>query len=411
MISRSQLSLIGQTTIAFLISTSIACAREGGISSGGGTLFMRAPFETPVLLDFLEIDPNFKESRNPSLKAELPTTRFAKVVGYETLSVKNLRAYSKVKAKMASWKINSPAELSELFERTENAIDKMQFTYTPFRLKVVPEYSMPDGVQIESDQMISAVIYKSYEGARISSPVWDSIGVLTQEGLLVHEALRNLQISGQAKMGNSILQKLTAILILETPSSAAYHRLQHILPESLQQIKALDSRLAGYLNELCNDLQNIHLQNLAPVQPGETRFCSNGQRQTLAVSSSAQSLMRAEELQNLAKFYSDLAFKYYDKTPIDKQAIDKLGGAAGTMLNLSNSFITMSVGTALSDMYDSVTALASSTRSVSESSIRDFVDGNLLVFRHPRDYFEARKVVRKLKQENQLLINQGVLVD
>ena len=95
------------------------------------------------------------------------------------------------------------------------ALDGMDWVFTPFSQEVCALAQLP--ARFAKDSIYSAVVYNEKFGARMSLPVINQLGHTSMSGLLIHEALRHVEIAYQDGLPDETIRRITARIILSNP--------------------------------------------------------------------------------------------------------------------------------------------------------------------------------------------------
>ncbi|NUM88667.1 MAG: hypothetical protein HUU37_05645, partial [Bdellovibrionales bacterium] len=193
-------------------------SRAGANSSGGGNIFVKQPGSSPVLLDLVVWQPDFVDDFTGSSGRSLRLVTFRSFENTEIARVRltDQPAYWLLQEKLNLWKSASPIVISAI----EDALSSMEFYALRSGLKHQRGFSVPPVLRERYPQgvLVTAAAYgTNINGAVISAPVWDSLGVFSQAGLIVHEALRDIQLGAVDEMPDEILQETAARIILDVP--------------------------------------------------------------------------------------------------------------------------------------------------------------------------------------------------
>ena len=203
-------SFVGILAAALLLPA-LSYAR-GGDGSGGGTAIQPTPHEHPVLLDYYIANSRFADSPSAANDRILPST-LSKTIGYDRLDIKTLPSYVLAQNRLKAWEKNSPVVVNLI----RSALDSMEWSYTPFRQDLCGEAKIANEQLNFGLPLESAVVYRKEMGAIISARTWNAMGSYSHGGLLVHEALRQIQFAMGEPMEYAVLMNLTAKIMLENP--------------------------------------------------------------------------------------------------------------------------------------------------------------------------------------------------
>jgi hypothetical protein len=291
----------------------------GGGNTGGGSLVIRSPGETPVLLDFLEIEPGFQDRHsNPYFKLNPSQAEKQRVIRIEQLPIMSL-----VTERLEKWQTNSPYTVLLL----KIAMKGMRWGVTVNPVRVLPEYHLPSSIPLSFPKykINGAIVYEEGFGARISIPAWNSLGEMSQAGLIVHEALRHIQIHYGSSLSNEKLQKVVAKIMLNNPS----------LPEELDR----SEDYFGNRQDLLSKKEAIGSDLLVEMPNACSELNETDLKKDPRVSTICQALPTEKGLEAFIEILS----VYLDSDPYmvrangegdGKRALDKLWGIRNRLVSL-----------------------------------------------------------------------------
>jgi hypothetical protein len=190
------------------------CAFAGAGSSGGGTAVHVPGSSGPVLLDLYLYDPKFKDvyTGTDYLGSACGNPMQAKY-GFQdlpTVGVASLNAFGGALKRLRLFSETSPVMVQLiLYAVFSNELD---LTYGD--VPQVDTYWLPDHFEKKDIQFETAAFYQIDTGAVISAQVYNELGATSQQALLIHEALRELQIGFGDDISEEMLEMLTALIIL-----------------------------------------------------------------------------------------------------------------------------------------------------------------------------------------------------
>jgi hypothetical protein len=217
MIKFSQIAV----SIGLCATLASTCFAKGNEGSGGGTVVSIPGYNKLGLLDLYLDDPKYYEQTiaqvtfqdsieksctdiNGSLQASIGFTIFSSRYAYVP--------FDDAVGALKKWEDNSPAMYHLILAALES--DVLQQTYGE-----VPHFNgywLPDGFEKKHEeiQFQTAAFYQADVGAVISADVYNKMDGLSQAGLLLHEAIRQVQNDYGDQMSEEILQKLVAKILL-----------------------------------------------------------------------------------------------------------------------------------------------------------------------------------------------------
>ncbi|MES2768957.1 MAG: hypothetical protein V4596_07420 [Bdellovibrionota bacterium] len=205
--------------IAILVSSvqSFAGHESGG---GGGVLYGKSK---PVLVDFLNINPDFEDkdshlewnsSQINDVNTKIELTR---IIEDQVRSENS--AFDLALTIIEKWE-------TQFLDFTAGTIHTafmkpLTWSFTEKNLSA-PDSYLP--IPTISRNNIKTAAYYEKDGRNysviISRKIWNDLGVLSQAGLLVHEVLRHQQIGWSNQFDEKSLQQATALIMLCEPHSS-----------------------------------------------------------------------------------------------------------------------------------------------------------------------------------------------
>lgn len=205
--------------ILFTLAGKTFAGNESG--GGGGVTYGK---NGALLVDFLNIDPDFKDSNT-----------------YEKWNASRIDKQSKFKititreneSQVRLW--NSAFDLAlSTIEKWENQfldisagiihsafMHPLSWNFAPHDLTAPDSFLPVPGMQRTNIKI--AAYYKNVGkdfSVQISNKIWNDLGIRSQAGLLIHESLRHLQIGWSDNFDEESLQKATALIMLCEPQSS-----------------------------------------------------------------------------------------------------------------------------------------------------------------------------------------------
>lgn len=233
-------------TIVLLFS---AYALAGGVAGGGGTFCQNASVNHghPILLD-LALSP--KPIFDPPVASEkISETITSERLGIDEFPPSLLNKIKKdINARLSFWEKGSPKAIRLI----RSALAAVQFRITPFWYSHVYRAYVPSSSVCQSASLEGAVFY--YDGeAVVSIPLWNSAGKLSHRGLILHEALRHIQLFNRFPINDAQLQSLTLKIMKANPTKGES---LDVLPFfNIYKKQGSDVRLR--ISEMCDDY--VHL--------------------------------------------------------------------------------------------------------------------------------------------------------
>lgn len=275
---------------ASTLLTGIASAKGIGSSGGGNTVF-KEPGSPAILLDLFVANPQFQDNYADQKARELKVKQISSSFVDRKLPLYYVKAseqtvYPFVLNRLAVWKKTSPEVVSTI----EEALNTMEFwvgeDLKPQQRYVIPQQLLSDfpRMSIETGAAFSPVL----GGAMLSMKIWNQFGIYSQAGLMIHEALRQIQMVEQKytraeEQGQTLtdetIQRITARIMFAEP-----HQSEPVIEKSALgaylkiRVGQTDSSLASRKASICRKLHDLN--RVSPTTKEiEAEFCakeSNG---------------------------------------------------------------------------------------------------------------------------------------
>lgn len=208
------LTLVVLITIS---STGFAGNSSGG---GGGVLYGKAK---PVLVDLLNIDPDFEDTdahlKWNSSRLDQSPSKIGLTRNNESQVRAGNSAFDLALTIIEKWE-------TKFLDITAGTIHTafmlpLNWTYTEKELSAAESYlPLPT---ILRENIKTAAYYDKNDrnySVQISRKIWNELGIISQAGLLVHETFRHLQIGWSNQFDEESLQKATALIMMCEPHSS-----------------------------------------------------------------------------------------------------------------------------------------------------------------------------------------------
>jgi len=211
------LNSVAALGIAFTLSHS---AFAGNGTSGGGYRCELAQKKS-VLLDLVDTFPSDFNTSISKKAAPVVLGKVGNMLAYEKKSAVDLtEAYALAKARLDLW--FTAGNSKTLIRFLRQALSGMEFRFSKFAVPRSGEaYSASAETLSLCEKIIPVVVYTPELGAIVSTEDWNLLDVFSQAGLLIHEAMRHLQLAYQViqvKNENVVkLQKVVANLMIKNP--------------------------------------------------------------------------------------------------------------------------------------------------------------------------------------------------
>ncbi len=196
------LTVFGYMSVAF----------AGGAATGGGSVCVNPAVNDghPELLDLVLADqPELID--NPYTGTRLRETKVAEATFADIINLHNNRAYQYALARLQAWERRPDSKYSMAL--VEEGLKSIQFMITPLKIRPLSRVYLPEGAACQRSNLHTAILFDN-GFLYISLPEWNSLGILSQAGLLIHESLRNVQILQQLDGTDADLERLTAKILM-----------------------------------------------------------------------------------------------------------------------------------------------------------------------------------------------------
>ena len=313
---------------------------SGGHESGGGTGILKGSSDgTIYLLDLINFDSNFTDTIQ--IKSELKLKRGkSATLGFEILDIESLLIYKFLENHLSRWQRTSPHFIKWILSQ----VKKTEFI--PIDTYLTQDLSQSLGIDVR--KMLSvfpvatihrAVTYTFRDGAFLSLPVWNQMGDMSKAGLLIHEALRRVQIVGKNQLSTDEIVNLTAMLMLGNPDD--YNSISEIenYPKALNELVSSNVDLISFFNgvlDIYNRIETDNKEVIATVDQVRDYYKRNIPFQN----GNLEQRVEIKILQDLDYFLNDLKLlAHIFDLEIDSDAVnnlnEKLDRVIGNSLNES----------------------------------------------------------------------------
>jgi len=247
---------VGFSSESFSINKSfqhnLSMAEGGGWSSGGGTIInLHGRGSNYTLVDLFLHDQNYEDNFNGEDKLQ---GRNAEI---KLLDIETLKSFQILQSRLDVWRKHFP-DLVYLIQQT---LEFTHFYYIrgttshgnyelPFDLKL--NYSKAKTKRVATYAYLSDKL--SY-GVLIYSKEWNQTGINSKAGILLHEALRQIQIAYNDRMNDKTLEEFTAMIIMDDPADGIIQNLKFgdFLSDVVQYP---DDKLRQQLVQLCEKFED-----------------------------------------------------------------------------------------------------------------------------------------------------------
>lgn len=238
-IPSSMLSLLRSIVFMTAFLRAFAGFAGGDVSGGGSSIRLRG--QEPFLLDFIMIDPSFREPRGSApvrRTIQFPLAPEAVIFGLPVTPAQlSPEAEELMRERLKLWEGNSP-ETVALIRAT---LSEMTWRISPLAFHIRPDTYLPPELGIDRGTTpISAAsaVHRDW-GVMVIGFMWDEIlrGTTSRAGLFIHESLRFLQVEGRRPLRDETIQRITALLMLRAPGKP--HELDDLLAEDARRAPAV----------------------------------------------------------------------------------------------------------------------------------------------------------------------------
>ncbi len=266
-ISRS--TLLDLMAIALTIFGFASVTFAGGVATGGGSVCVNPNVNNgnPMLLD-LALSNLADLIDNPYTGTRLHDTKVAEATDADLINLHNNRAYQYALSRIQAWEKRANSKYSMAL--VEEGLKSVQFLITPLRIKPLRGVYLPPGSKCQMSNLHTAILFDN-GFLYVSLPEWNSLGLLSQAGLLIHEALRNVQILQQLDGTDADLERLTAKILLPydgtTQMDAQPFFAKYISSGSNHDVVSADSHFLypAYMAKICVQL-NIAMTKVSMLK-------------------------------------------------------------------------------------------------------------------------------------------------
>lgn len=201
--------------LSLLSTPGWAQTARGGDISGGGSGCLRSDLqERAFLLDFSGAPSKLPTRSAPG--SEIPVSPTMRRLGFQWIGLESLPAMRVLRERLAVWR--SP-ETNGSITRIESMMSSLILAATPFRIGFRPR-ALPGQERVcPVEQTFTAAVYFN-QRVMISIPAWNQLDLISQAGLILHEALRHAQLTrngDQSDESEGLIRLLVSRLLLFDP--------------------------------------------------------------------------------------------------------------------------------------------------------------------------------------------------
>lgn len=229
---KTQSSFLRALVFSTLLLTGVSSfAQKSGGESGGGGGVLLSP-SGPVLLDFFNIDVNFKDSKNLQ---GLSASRVGSPVSdsfviNRTTSAKLRQKHPAFELALGTLERWQAMYFDVAGIRALTALqDPLQWSFVETPLSAAVHF--PPGVAPSAPTAIAA--YYQADAFKytvtLNRKLWNELGVFSQAGLIIHEGLRHLQIAFSDRFNEESLQRATALFMMCEPKPRLSYYIQYLM--------------------------------------------------------------------------------------------------------------------------------------------------------------------------------------
>jgi hypothetical protein len=196
-----------------LLLLALTSMKAGPGDGGGGGSVVRCTSEN----DWAVLD---LANATPALAMQNPSAHSRESLSGERITpfrIQETPAFKLARERLSLWAENSP----QLVSMVKNAMERVPYFKVQAPLRRLPEYTVSAALRVQCPraEIKTAILFLLKYGSFVSEPLWSSLSVETQSALLVHEALRQVQITYQYHIENGDLEALVAQIMLGDPKS------------------------------------------------------------------------------------------------------------------------------------------------------------------------------------------------
>ena len=332
--------------IAVLLGLGANAYAEAGTAGGGGGTTVQLSSGQDVLLDLV----NLGTTRTPGVKLEsrsLPTLKF----DYICLgcgSTHGLLAPSAPLIKLVTKKLNAFAKYDAETAKIIAAALKIPMVVANFLVTPGSIEADLTGMKFELvDKLNIGAAFKKDHVIAINSQEFNRLGLEDQAGLLIHEALRAVQIQNSRSFSNRELQQMVLAIISESPD-----RIQETT-SAFMKVKSgpEENDVTVAVAKACEADQKLPSQ-MSEVMPKITEVCQNLtsdslQKSYLDVLNNEPSVLSQaqtdSDIQNFAIVKNQLRLAYYGNLVAELQKNDISYFAISNMASNIPVFISFDI--------------------------------------------------------------------
>ncbi len=268
----SKTLLVFILSFVYLAPSAYSAPRYGGVGDGGGNFIILEEGQAPVLLDLFIHTPDLKD------RYENSTGRQLVVREGNWIQVSEQAAYPLAIERLQAWEKTAPM----IIKLIRTSLNSMRFwlvqdiSFQPGRFWLPPKFE-------ESHPRFrlqpAASYAKAVGGAQLNSIAYAHAGEFSQAGLLIHEALRHIQIVEEMKfitdqnLTDKAIQDLTAKIMLTEP------RENSVLVEQSEAGLTLgavlqDESNSAFMKNLCQSMKSTLEIRKIEMQKLNDHVCS-----------------------------------------------------------------------------------------------------------------------------------------
>jgi hypothetical protein len=242
------------TKVFFFSLFAVFQAYAGGDSGGGGGVVIINSM--PVLMDFFTIVKSFDELPKVQMyPSHLESETSFLINSKNDHSIRNSNAsFNKALSTLSLW---SDLPMDTMSYLVESAFyGPLIWKFTDHSISAPPFYfaeNLPKG----SVTQVAAHYTKTMESEQveISRETWNQMDLLSQSGLLIHEALRQVQFGFKNGYNDETLQRSAAIYSLCKPTGRLNYYLFYLLNNSPKEADKIYGPFDSFINSECKRLK------------------------------------------------------------------------------------------------------------------------------------------------------------
>ena len=231
-----------------LLSIVHAGTESGG---GGGVVWINSK---PVLMDYFTMIDSLDELPDSSFNeaSRISTNKVIQITAKNETDIYNSnKAFSQFKGLLERWsKLHFDIMTFTINIATRSPL---KWNFAEGSLTVPPFYlspSIPEGSAIEPAAFYKMITPKEVE-ITVNRSIWNQMDINSQTGLLLHEALRQVQIGFKHGFDDQALQRSTAIYLMCEPTDRLNYYMFYVLNNSPKDADKIYGPFRQFVDSEC----------------------------------------------------------------------------------------------------------------------------------------------------------------